>query len=233
MVNIMEYYRKTAIVVGLLFISATVTSILSSLFLGSLASAISLVTVNASSNQLVVAAILELIAAISAFATAVFIYPVLKKHIESLAIAYVGFRTLENALYIVSVVALLALVTLSQQFIAGGVNAPYEPLISMITALRDWSLAIGTVLLAGVGSVTLNYVLYKSKLIPIWLSLWGLIGAALLILYGLFGIVTTHTGLNSPLTILAAPIAVQEMVFAVWLIFKGFNPESISAVSQE
>lgn len=118
MVNIMEYYRKTAIIVGLLFISATVASILSSLLLGSLASPISLVTVNASSNQLAVAAVLQLIAAISAFATAVFLYPVLKKHFENLAIAYVGFRTLENALYIVSVVGLLALVTLSQQFVS-------------------------------------------------------------------------------------------------------------------
>lgn len=98
-------------------------------------------------------------------------------------------------------------------------------------ALHDWSLALGTVILFGVGSITLNYVLYKSKLIPHWLSLWGLIGAALVMVYGLFGIITMHTGLDSPLTILAAPIAVQEMVFAVWLIFKGFNPESIAAGS--
>jgi Domain of unknown function (DUF4386) len=226
----MDSYRNNAIIVGVLFIFATVFSILSSVFLGStLATPISLVTVNANGNQVVIAVILQLIAALSAFGTAVFIYPILKKFIESLAIAYVGLRLLENTLYILGVVCLIALLTLSQES-AGAINASYQPLGNLVMALYDWALTFGTVIIFGIGSITLNYVLYQSKLVPRWLSGWGLIGAVLVILFGFIGLISIQgTSTNSILTLLALPIAVQEMVFAVWLIVKGFNPSAIAS----
>jgi hypothetical protein len=225
----MNTYRKTAIIVGVLFISATVMSILSSVFLGStLAAPISLITVNANENFVMIAVILELIAALSAFGTAVFMYPILKKYVESLAIAYVGLRLLENTFYILGVVSLIALLSLSQEF-TGLINA-YQPLSNLVMALHDWALLIGTVLIFGLGSITLNYVLYQSRLIPRWLSVWGLIGAVLVVLYGLIGMYKLDPNMiSSILTVLTLPIAVQEMVFAVWLIIKGFNQESIAS----
>ena len=60
---------------------------------------------------------------------------------------------------------------------------------------------------------------------PRWLSVWGLVGAALYIvapLGSMFGL---------SLGVLMAPLAVQEMVMAVWLIAKGFNPSAIAAES--
>jgi len=95
-----------------------------------------------------------------------------------------------------------------------------------LLALHDWSIWIGTVIIFSLGSLTLNYVLYQSKLIPRWLSVWGLIGAALVLLYGMSDLFSLTTGFST-LSVLALPIAVQEMVFAVWLIIKGFNPEII------
>ena len=225
----MNTYRKTAIIVGVLFISATVTSILSSVFLGStLAAPISILTVNANENSVMIAVILELIAALSAFGTAVFMYPILKKYFESLAIAYVGLRLLENTFYILGVVSLIALLSLSQEF-TGLINA-YQPLSNLVMLLYDWALLIGTVIIFGLGSITLNYVLYKSRLIPRWLSVWGLIGAVLVLLYGIIGIYKLDPNMiSSILTVLALPIAVQEMVFAAWLIIKGFNQELIAS----
>ena len=69
----------------------------------------------------------------------------------------------------------------------------------------------------GLGGLPMYYICYKAKLVPRWLSAWGFLGASLVVVYGfvsLFG--------QDP-AFLAAPIAVQEMVFAVWLIAKGFN----------
>ncbi|MGZ4853035.1 MAG: DUF4386 domain-containing protein [Halobacteriota archaeon] len=230
----MNSYRKTAIIVGVLFITATVASILSTVFLGStLAASNYLTSVSANENQVIIAMIFELIAAVSAFATAVVLFPVLKKSIESLALGYVVLRLTENIFYIVGALSLLIILTLSQGYAAGASSASYyQSLGTLLLALRDWSIWLGTLIFFGLGSLTLNYLLYQSKLVPRFLSVWGLIGAALVLLYGLLSLFSlTPNMISSILTILAVPIAVQEMIFAVWLIVKGFNPAAIASLS--
>ena len=73
------------------------------------------------------------------------------------------------------------------------------------------------------------WVFYQSRLIPRWLSAWGLVAiasvmvSALLVMFGLIEIFST------PQLVLALPIVLQEMVLAVWLIAKGFNPRAIAS----
>jgi hypothetical protein len=178
---------------------------------------------------MIITVILWLIAATSAVATSFMLFPILRRHIESLAMGYVVLRTFENVLYVVGALSLLIMLTVSQKYVAGAVDASYYPVLgTLLLALKDWAVSIGTLIFAGLGGLTLNYVLYQSKLIPRWLSLWGFIGAALIVLYGLIGIFGIGTGLTSPFALLAMPIAVQEMLFAGWLIFKGFNLDSIT-----
>ncbi len=225
----MDSYRKTGIIVGLLFIIATVASILSAVPLGSILDAPNyLISFSAHGNQIIMAVIIWLIAATSAVATSFMLFPILKRHIESLAMGYVVLRTFENVLYVIGAIGLLIMLTVSQKYVAGAVDASYYLVLgTLLLALKDWALALGTVLFFGLGSLTLNYVLYQSKLIPRWLSLWGVIGAVLVLIYGLTAIFGLGIGLTSPFALLAIPIAVQEMVFAVWLIVKGFNPSAI------
>lgn len=230
----MNSYRKTAIIVGALFITATVASLLSTVFLGStLAASNYLTSVSASQNQVIIAVIFELIAAGSAFGTAVMLFPILKRNTESLALGYVVLRLIENIFYIVGALSLLIILTVGQGYVAGAFNASYyQPLGTLLLALRDWSIWMGTLIFFGLGSLTLNYLLYQSKLVPRSLSVWGLIGAALVLLYGLVGLFSlTPNMISSILTILALPIAVQEMVFAVWLIVKGFSPSALASLS--
>jgi hypothetical protein len=74
----------------------------------------------------------------------------------------------------------------------------------------------------------LNYVLYQARLVPRWLSVWGLVGAALILAARMM--VVFGLDLSSPTQIaLDAPIAVQEMAFAVWLIVRGFNAAAFAA----
>jgi hypothetical protein len=61
------------------------------------------------------------------------------------------------------------------------------------------------------------YLFYQSQLVPKWLSVWGLIGAILYLASGLFATFSVDIGT------LESPLALQEMVLAVWLIVKGFN----------
>ncbi len=121
------------------------------------------------------------------------------------------------------------MLTLSQKYVAGAVDASYyQSLGILLSSLRDWSVLIGPLIFFSLGSLTLNYVLYQSKLVPKWLSLWVFIGAALTLLYGFLGIFGFTMSLTSPFALLAMPILAQEIVFAVWLIVKGYNPETIA-----
>jgi len=219
------YHRKTAIIVGLLFIIATAITILGIVFMGSSLEddPIDLVKVADNENGIIIAVICWTVLAISVAGIGFFMYPILKKYNEGLALGYFALRLIEAILILVSVISLQSLVTLSQEYGTGDYSPTgLEPPTTMLMALSDWSFIIGTMIFLGLGGLVLNFILYQMKLIPSWLSIWGFIGGACVLLYGLISLFG-----HDP-AILAAPIAVQEMVFAVFLIAKGFNPPVIN-----
>ena len=169
-----------------------------------------------------------LIDAIAVAGIGIVIYPILKKHNEALARGYAGARIVECVLFIVNVIAILTLLTLSKEFVKAG--APdsfyYQTLGTILLSAGDKAFLLGFGLAFTLSALILNFVLYQSKLIPRWLSGWGFIGAALLWAYYLL----QSFSINQ-VEFLFLPIAVQEMVFAVWLIVKGFNPSAIASES--
>jgi len=219
----MDSYRKTAIIVGLLFIIATVTAILTIAFLGStLETPLSFATVSANEFQIGLAVLFWLILAVSVAGIGFMMYPILKKYHEGFALGYISLRLIESICLIIAS---------SQEYAAGTLDAAnYQSIGSLLLALQDWSFAIGTLIFLGLGGLFLYYPLYELKLVPRVLSIWGLIGAACILLYGLLGLFGL-TADSVTLNLLAAPIAIQEMVFAVWLIVKGFNPQVIKSKS--
>ena len=220
----MESYRKTAIIVGLLFIIATVTAILTIGFLGNtLETPLNFDTVSENEFQVVMAVLFWIILAVSVAGIGFMMYPILKKYHEGFALGYISFRIVESVCIIISSIAILSLLTISKEYLGGTLEVIYyQPSANLLLALQNWSFEIGTLIFLGLGGFFIYYPLYELKLIPRVLTIWGLIGAACVLLYGvlsLFGLTADSVALN----ILAAPIAIQEMVFAVWLIVKGFN----------
>jgi hypothetical protein len=229
----MNEERKTAIVVGVLFITATVTAILTSVLLGSTLDVPNyLTTIAANEIRVVAVVILELMCAVSVLGIGVMMFPVLKKHRERGALGYVGIRLIEAVFIIIASLGLLSLITISKDSLGGTLNAfNYQPAGNLLLALRGWSYMIGTLIFLGLGGLFLNYVLYQSRLVPRWLSAWGLIGSVLILFYGLLGLFGVSTDLTSPTTVLALPIAVEEMVLAAWLIVKGFDSSAVASDS--
>ena len=221
----MDSYRKTAIIVGALFIIATVSAILTIGILGSTLDPTEYLTAVAEQEtQVILAVICWLILAVSVLGIGVMMYPILKNYHGGLAQGYVGLRLVETMCIIISSIGLLSLITVSKEFTAGTLDASYyQPVGTVLLALQEWSFEIGTLIFLGLGGLALNYGLYRLHLVPRWLSGWGFVGAACVALYGMLGLFG-FTADSMILNILAAPIAVQEMVFAVWLIVKGFNP---------
>lgn len=220
----MDTQRRTLRVVGALFVVATVASIVGSVVLGSaLDGPEYLIGLSGKQTSVELAVLLFVTAATSAFATAVLLFPILRRHAEGLAAGYVGLRTFENVLYVAGAVSLLVMLSVGQDEATGRAVATEVPMLgATLLAMHDWSVTMGTLIFAGLGSLTLNAILYRATLVPRWLSGWGIAGAALLVCYGVIGVFGGSIGTDSPLMLLAMPIAVEEMVFAGWLIVKGF-----------
>ncbi len=229
----MNTYRKTAIIVGVLFIIGTVAGILSLVFTGPfLDDPDYLIKVSANENRIIIGALFVLIMAFALAMVPVVMFPISKKYNEALALGYVVFRgALETVTYIAVVVSWLLLIALSQEYVkAGAPDASYfQTLGTLLLKAVDWMDVILTIVFS-LGALMFYYLLYQSKLIPRWLSGWGFIGATMVLAAGMlamFGLVFELSGFE----ILWAPLALNEMVLAVWLIVKGFNPSAIASVS--
>jgi hypothetical protein len=220
-----QYYRKTAALVGALFIIATVTAISAMVLLGTaMEEPDFLVDLPDIENKVVGAVILELVLAISLIGIGALMFPVFKRHGEGLALGYAGIRLTEAIFIIVASVCLLAMLTMGQGYASGDLDVGgSEPMGALLMGLREWAFVIGTLVFLGLGALTLNYLFYVSRLIPRWLSVWGLVGGAGVLVYGVFALYGHDISSFSAVSLLAAPIAVQEMVFAAFLIIKGFN----------
>jgi len=224
----MNSNRKTAIIVGILFIIATVAPLLSFPFSGFIDDPVDLIEITENETQVIIGALFELIMAIAIAGIAITIYPILKKHNEALALGYAGARIIEGILFIISAIGLLSLVTLSQEFVkAGAPDASYfQSIGTLLLAVRDWGGHMFGSIIFGLGALMFYSLLYQSKLIPRWLSVWGLIGAPLALAEGLLSMLGLFDPLSTSAILLSIPIAVNEMVLAVWLIVKGFNPSA-------
>ena len=222
--------RKAARNVGILFIATTVAAIISGTFLLPIIEAPDyLAQVSANENEVVVGALFYFIMAAGCASIAIPMYPILKKHNKALALGAVGFRLIEGAIFMVGVSCVLALLTISQGFVnAGAPDASYFQTIGELL-LAGYTIAhafVPGVFAFSIGALMYYYIFFRSKLVPRWLSIWGLIGVILGIanvLLDLFGGIPNET----ISMMLDLPIFAQEMVLGVWLIVKGFNSSAI------
>lgn len=224
-------YRGTARLVGVLFIVATAASVVGgSLVMSLLDDPAYLAEVAAHEGQIVLGVLLELILALSVIGIAALLLPVLRPHGEGLAVGYVAVRTVEAVFILVASTSALLVLALSQDFGTAGVVG-VEPVGSALLSAREWSYLVGTVLVFGVSAMILNALLYRSRLVSGWLSLWGLVGGLLLLCMGIAEMIGVAA--SFPLQLLAAPIGLQEMVLAVALIWKGFAAAPLADAPRE
>lgn len=224
----MNTHRKTAAIVGALFILALVPFLIGqALYEPILGSPDYLGEAYVDRVTVVTGILLEFASALAVILIPVVLFPILRKHSEVLALAYVSLRLFEAVLLGVAQIFKLSLVNLSQGYLAsGGVDASYLQNIGRsVQSVLYWADHDGLIYLIVfvTGTLILNAALYQSKLIPRWLSIWGLIGAVA-VLAG--SVMATFDVLIVLAMILVIPIGVQEQAMAIWLIVKGFDPSS-------
>jgi hypothetical protein len=225
-------YRKNAISVGVLFIIATVLGVLGEkLFLDPILDAPDyLIKISANGNQVIIGSLLVLVSAFACAGIAIGLYPALRKQNGALALGSVGLRVMESMLIIVGVVCALSLITLSQGYVkAGASNASlFQVSGTLLLAVKYWVGGLSIVTFT-MGALMYYYVFYRSKLIPRWLSGWGLLAAASSLACAILTIFGQLIPFSTVFILMQIPIGLQELVLAVWLIAKGFNPAAVAS----
>jgi hypothetical protein len=228
-------YRRVAIWAGVLYLVATVAPASTLSAWAALADDPGILT-NAAANegQLILVSLMYLAMAVAVAGVAFMLYPVLRrvadtKVKEGLSAWYVGTRLTESAVYVVAVALTLAFLPLSREFAAAGSAAGsfFQTSAEVLESTTDVTWALGQTVFA-LGAAMLYYLLYQSKLIPRWLSLWGLIASPLFVVASL-SLLWTWNPDSTLSTVLYIPMAVQEMVMAVWFIVKGFDTRALGA----
>jgi hypothetical protein len=209
--------RNAARLIGVLYIIGTVALVLSIFATDAALSGPAYLTqIAAQPNQLAIGAVLVLLAGFALAMVPIVFWPIGKRYNETLAIGYLVFRGgLETVIYVAGAFGWLVLIALSKEADAGPAADFAHTALPVI-----WDQGA---ILFDIGALMFYVLLYQSRLVPRWLSTWGLVGAALGIvppLSGMFGL---------SLGILVAPLALQEMIMALWLIARGFSPAAIAA----
>lgn len=232
----MDPLRKTALVVGVLFVITYVTSITAKLVLYPPLFEADYILGSGTDTRVLWGAFLEMILIIANVGTAVVLYPVLKRQHEALAHGFVTARVMESVFIAVGVLSVLTIVTLRQD--VGGAEGEDAAALSTVghalVVLQEWTFNLGPGFIVGVGNgMILGYLMYRSGLVPRGMAWFGLVGGPLLCLSGtlvIFGVIeagSVWVGLAT------GPEFIWELSLGIYLIVKGFRPSPITSGLQD
>ena len=231
----MSTNKKTARIVGALYVAGTAAGALSLVATGPVRNSTDyLVSVPANETRVVVGALFVLIMGLALAMVPVVMFPILRKHNEALALGYVVLRGgLEAVCYIAIATGWLLLLALSRAYArAGGLDASDFQAPGTVLLEANEIGAVLTIVFC-LGALVFNYLLYRTKLVPRWLSGWGLLAVAPYLAAGLSSMFGIVDALSPTYATLNLPLALQEMVLAVWLIVRGFDPSATASGSAE
>jgi Domain of unknown function (DUF4386) len=217
--------RRTSRIAGWWWIATFVTSIPALLLYDPLLNDSNFILSGGADTRIQLGAFLEIGLVISGIATAVVMYPVLKRQSQSIALGYVACRIVESCMIAVGVVSVLSVLTLRDDLATGatGLGTVGQSLV----AVHDATFLLGPAFCAGFGNgCLLGYLMYRSGLVPRRMALIGVIGGPLALVTAtavLFGLWEQTSAAGFFFTL---PEAVWELSLGVYLIVKGFKTAS-------
>jgi Domain of unknown function (DUF4386) len=220
-----ENTRRTAFIVGVLFLITFATAIPGRLLYGPVLDDPDYVVSAGADTQIALGALLEFLLIIANVGTALWLFPILKRQHEALSLGYVSARLVENTFIAIGIINLLAILTLRQ---AGADAGSLVPVGESLVAMNDWTFLLGPGFVVGVGNgLILGYLMFRSGLVPRGMAMLGLIGGPLVIASGiavLFDVIELGSAAQGIATI---PEILWEASLGIYLTFKGFKPSAI------
>jgi hypothetical protein len=228
--------QKTARLFGWFFIATFVTSIAAKILfvngVGGSFSELRFTPGDVSENSVKLGAILEFGVIVTNIATAVVIYPIVKRQNERVALGYVAARIMESAFILVGIMSVVSIVSVSDS-VAGATGAEATALDvqgNSLAATYDWAFLFGPGLVVGFGNgLMLGYLMYRSGLVPRRMAMLGLIGGPMLILSFVLTLFGVYENGSAPSFLLALPEIAWEASLGIYAAWKGFKPSPITS----
>jgi hypothetical protein len=222
--ELVNKYRATARVVGVIYIAGFVVGITGNILIQSTLGAPDYLSmISANSMMLAIGSILWLMAVIGDAAHGVLMFPVLKQHNERIAVGYLAARIVDAIFIAVMVLFVLVQIPIGSEYLkAVASDGSYlQTLSTLFKEAQLYAYEMGMAAL-GVSGLMLCYTLYKAKLVPQWLAGWGLVGYAI-IMFGMLSEIM-GSGLGDASSIIGG---LWEVFIGVWLIVKGFSSSAV------
>ncbi|HOB04906.1 MAG TPA: DUF4386 domain-containing protein [Propionibacteriaceae bacterium] len=172
-------------------------------------------------TSVLAAAALEVVLAVSVVGTALVLFPLLRPHGHAAALGYVALRTLESTVILVGVVAILPAVARPATTAAPGVSGD---VVAALHLLHDWTFLVGPGLINPVNATVLAVLLLRQRLVPTFIPILGLVGAALVCSMNL----AIGFGVTGPIGPLVVPLFAWELSLAGYLLVRGIGPRPVS-----
>ena len=225
----MKSSKRTARIVGALFLLAMVASILGGMLIeAGLGSADYLTNVSANRTQVLIGVLLEITTGIAVIGIAVMMFPLFKTSDEALALGYVALRTVEAVVIVAATISPLTLMTLSQAYASPGAAdaSLLQTVGTTLLAARAFFVGPLTAIFFCLAALLFFFLLYQTRLLPRFISVWGFIGVALVLAWNLLELFGISISIGM---VLALPMILNEIFLAIWLILKGFSPSAPAA----
>ncbi|MEM8534124.1 MAG: DUF4386 domain-containing protein [Chloroflexota bacterium] len=216
--------RRSTRIAGILIIVVFITGILSVVLPVEDPDYLNLTASN--QNQVFVGGFFQFLMIPAYIGFALYLYPILKMKNEALSLGFVGFRLATGMFQLIGMILLPLILNLSQEFVMS--DAPnvsyFHTLGDLLRMARDMVNHVAAILSLSLADLLLFIILYRSRLIPRWLSLWGILAIGIAMVAS-FMVFFQMTMVVTPLYLsMNVPLMLQTLVFATWLIAKGFDP---------
>ncbi|CAM5274448.1 DUF4386 domain-containing protein [Streptomyces atroolivaceus] len=215
--------RRTAVATGSLFLLTEAAAIAGAVLYRPLLGAADGRLAQGADMRALLGVLCEVVLVVAVAGTGAALFPVLRRHGEGLALGYAFGRLLEAAVITLGIVAVLALVTLRRDTeAAAGADVA-------LVAVHDWTFLLGPNIALGLNSVLLAYLAYRTRLVPRFIAVLGLVGGPLICASAVAVMFGAYPQLSVAGAVAALPVFAWELALAGWLIAKGFGPGSGAA----
>lgn len=225
--------RKNEKITGVFFIAATTAAIIGAQLYSPVLQQTDILNAAAKApRQIALGGLFDLILAFSATGTGIMLYPHLKQYSEIWGLGYTLFRILEVVFILLGVISMLSLAKLGQESVglSGAELFAVEATANLLKTTYSWAFILGPHFMLGINTFIYSSIFYQTRLLPARLSALGMLGAVLIFIAAILELLGFIPHFSTPLLFLALPVAVYEMILAVWLIVKGFGKEAYETV---